>query len=441
MPLAAAVVPALIGGAAAIYSGSQANKANARSTEANNQAAAASLAAQQQNLDRAYTLQDPAIQGRNAALDAVMTKYGLTPSGGASKTPGGSAGTSPLPAGPQPDWNAYLSANPDVAAQAQVEGRNPVEYAQAHYQAFGQQEGRALPQTGTQPTQPTEQTAPTAPTAPTLTRPEAPARPPPTATPIYTRPEQPEWQDMGDGPSSADYLDPSKFETSPGYEFRLNEGNRNLNAKYGARGLLKSGGAIKGFTDYNQGAASAEFANWYQQALARLNSDRAQFNNNRQASYNIFNTDRQNLNANFDTDRAVNLTQGNFETTRNDNIYSQDLARSDGNFESDRGYGANRDDRATNDLFQLINGGNSAAATLTGAGTTFANNASNIYQNQADNTSNSAYARANNNAQMVGAIGGAAANIFSRYAPTAVAPGSTSGQYGAWTGGMGNWGF
>lgn len=52
----------------------------------------------------------------------------------------------------------------------------------------------------------------------------------------------------------------------PGYQFRLQQGQKALDQNLAAQGLTGSGAAIKGTSDYNQGAASQE----YQQAIANL---------------------------------------------------------------------------------------------------------------------------------------------------------------------------
>jgi len=455
MPLAALVAPAiggaLVGGAVkvgtAVYQANQAKKANSKAIAAQNEAQQQQLAAQQANLDRIQGLQQPFIDVGVSALDKIAAKYGLPTSSGQAATPArtssyvsptynpgaakaaartdgnstlagtspmeaaASGGAAPAAAGGQdgPDWGAYLNTNPDVAqeferlnstpegqATLQANGiTSPDDYAAHHYATAGQAEGRAVTQYAPEQA------------------PQAPAEPgrPTFDTPQYTRPDQPVWQDMGNGPSSADYLDPSKFTTSPGYQFRLNEGNRNLNASYGAKGLLKSGGAIKGFTDYNQGMASSEFDKWFQQGLQRLNSDRGQFNADRQANFNIFNTNRNNTNANFDTDRQVGLTQ-----------FNNDRGFANNNFESDRTFNTNRDDTATNNLFRLTGIGTNAAGSVGAASTNNANNVSNIYGAQGDTAAQGALLNGAANQNIVGAIGGAAANIFSRYAPTPTAP-------------------
>lgn len=63
--------------------------------------------------------------------------------------------------GQDDQWNSYLQANPDVAqewSRLQTQGKNPfgsaAEYAQYHWNTYGQKEGRQLPQQNTQSPQP-----------------------------------------------------------------------------------------------------------------------------------------------------------------------------------------------------------------------------------------------------------------------------------------------
>ncbi|MDJ0391374.1 hypothetical protein QMO56_25020 [Roseomonas sp. E05] len=53
------------------------------------------------------------------------------------------------------------------------------------------------------------------------------------------------------------------FQASPGYEFRVAEGQRGIENTAAARGLLLSGSALKGIEDYRQNAASDEYSNYY----------------------------------------------------------------------------------------------------------------------------------------------------------------------------------
>jgi len=53
------------------------------------------------------------------------------------------------------------------------------------------------------------------------------------------------------------------FYTSPGYQFRLDEGMRAVDAGAAARGMLRSGATLKGEQAHAQGLASGEFENYY----------------------------------------------------------------------------------------------------------------------------------------------------------------------------------
>lgn len=53
------------------------------------------------------------------------------------------------------------------------------------------------------------------------------------------------------------------FNKDPGYQFRLSEGQRGVEAGASARGGILSGAALKGLDRYNQGFASNEYENAY----------------------------------------------------------------------------------------------------------------------------------------------------------------------------------
>lgn len=59
--------------------------------------------------------------------------------------------------------------------------------------------------------------------------------------------------------------DTSAFTTSPGYEFRLAEGQKAQQNAFASRGGALSGNALKALSDYNQNTASAEYGNWWNQ--------------------------------------------------------------------------------------------------------------------------------------------------------------------------------
>ncbi|HKP26535.1 MAG TPA: hypothetical protein VJV39_21885 [Dongiaceae bacterium] len=53
------------------------------------------------------------------------------------------------------------------------------------------------------------------------------------------------------------------FYTSPGYQWRLDEGMRAVDASAAARGMLRSGATLKAEQAHAQGLASGEFENYY----------------------------------------------------------------------------------------------------------------------------------------------------------------------------------
>lgn len=56
--------------------------------------------------------------------------------------------------------------------------------------------------------------------------------------------------------------DPSVFQTSPGYQFRVDQGLQGIDRGAAARGLLHSGAAVKAEDNYTQNLASQEFGNY-----------------------------------------------------------------------------------------------------------------------------------------------------------------------------------
>ena len=67
----------------------------------------------------------------------------------------------------------------------------------------------------------------------------------------------------------------AQFQADPGYQFRMSEGIKALERSAAARGLLQSGGTLKGITQYGQNLASEEYQNAFSRYLtereARMN--------------------------------------------------------------------------------------------------------------------------------------------------------------------------
>jgi len=73
----------------------------------------------------------------------------------------------------------------------------------------------------------------------------------------------------GAGSSGAGYSGDGGFTTSPGYQFRMDEGLKAIDRQNSARGVLNSGGADKARMRYAQGIASSEY-DTYANRLAAL---------------------------------------------------------------------------------------------------------------------------------------------------------------------------
>lgn len=218
--------------------------ANKASKNAANTARDTSLqvAAQNNALQRDIYTQNaaalsPYMQRGNAAGNQINALLGLGGMNAGGSMPGGVQGIgdgSGLPGTAQPfnQWGAYLSANPDVAAEfgRQNQYGTPEEYAQFHYSRYGQREGRQLP---------TQQAAPT----PAAT---------PAAAPAAT----------GADATAAANSAFDTFRNSTGYQFRLGEGMNALNNGFAGAGLVRSGAAMKASQEYGQNLASGEFGNY-----------------------------------------------------------------------------------------------------------------------------------------------------------------------------------
>lgn len=60
----------------------------------------------------------------------------------------------------------------------------------------------------------------------------------------------------------------SVFQASPDYQFRRDEGMRDIGNSFAARGGAFSGNALRGLTDFNSGLASGEFGNYVNRRMA-----------------------------------------------------------------------------------------------------------------------------------------------------------------------------
>lgn len=293
---------------------------------------------------------------------------------GGGKTPGGFAGTSPMEPAPQqggPDWNAYLAANPDVLQWAQsghgdpnipIEQQTLEQRAAYHFRNSGQAEGRQVPVI-----------APQAPAAPTMTGGPAPGYNDPTAPGGYAVGSRPD-----PGPAPAGYVAPERatfgpapsldlslgsFRTSPDFEFRVQQGNRMLDAQASRAGGRFSGSRLKAAQTFGQNLADAEYTDWRDAQTRQYAMALDQFNRDRSRGDLIYSEDR-------------GFGYGMTRDARGD--YETDRARSDGLYADDRGFAAGRYDQRNQTLLNLAGFGTGANASNTSAAQSFAQNNANL---------------------------------------------------------------
>lgn len=318
----------------AVIGGAVSMNAASKASKAAKNAATQNNALLQAAQDRAYQTIDPYLAPGYNATNALSRIVGGT---------GYAAQANPLAASAGPDWNAYMAKYPDVAQRAQegvAEGvigpgkqwQTPQEWAAFHYQNSGQAEGRTLPETPAQTPAPTTQGNPT-------------YGPQVAPRPVMSRPAAPTL-DVSIG----------NYQQSPDYEFQLSEGNRNILAQKSRLGGLESGDALKDLQKYGQDVALGDYSQW----------------------------------------RGYETGQRNFEASRGDQNFNVDSARSDAQYDADRGYLTSRFDTQVNDLFRLSGQGLNAAGTAINVGQNTANNMSGNNNSAASATGNAAIAGSNN---------------------------------------------
>lgn len=338
---------AALGAGASIYAANQQKGAAKDALNAETAAQAQARADAEKATQRVTDLQQPYMQGGNAAYQALLTQYGLQP---AQQGPA------------QPDYGAYGAANPDVQAWASADGDPSNDAAQLaeHYQQYGKTEGRQLPTTGGQPANPFTWNPPTN---------------------FGTQPNAPSFL----GLPTAD-ISERAFQQSPLYNLGLKEGQGNLNANFGARGLLRSGAAVQGALDFARENVKNNYGTFAQTALSQNSQAQnaaQQANNN---NYNLYTqeTNQFNNNRNFDSSQ-----------------YAAGL-----------NYLTNRYDNNTNNLFNLANTGRSAATAIGEAAQGFAGTSGNLALQGAQ--SQGAYAGnvGNANINLGNDLAGIGQNIF-----------------------------
>lgn len=425
---AAIIGSSLIGGAAAMNSASQQRRAASQGLAAQTEANDKALAEQRAAREMTYGVNQRFLGGGGDAFDLLLQEFGVRSAPG----PGQPTTTQqPTTGGQSGQWDAYLAANPDVAGSAWLQGVNTGDLtgdgtvdqrdrAAYHYQHHGQAEGRQLP--AAQPVQqstgkPEGGNAGTSPLEAgqganllTAARPEAPPAPTFERSPDIPVPTFQRGPDMAPPPAFS--FDPASLREDQGYKFLLDEMSNNVNARFGAKGNLRSGAALKGFTRETAGVADQYLGNVFNRALAGYGAqtDAYRYGQNRQD--NLFADDRSTGLNLWQTQQGRQDRNDETGYGLNTDAYRYGVNRGDQNFNTDRGFQRSERDTRTGNLFSLAGMGMQAAGNVSGAATNYANNAGNIFGSQANAAADAAAQRAQANAYMGGAIGNMAGNIF-----------------------------
>lgn len=428
----------LLGG---ILGGNSAKKAAQTAADAQKYAADQTTALQREVLNTAQANTATARATGDAALKQLGGRTGAT--------------ATTAPTAGAPNWTAYIAEHPDLQAaianpNGGFNGATPEEKAQDHYQRYGQAAGWALPtytaeeaaaatpKTDVQLspaaqvpiyTRPADQAAPAAYTPQTFTPTSYTAKE--YTAPTYTAPEY-------DRPEYDKNLDVSyaAYEASPealAAQYDIDQQSGAASSALAASGGLKSGAALKALQKIGQDNRVKYYSDFRNYNTNQYNTDRARFDSNYNydtglkadlaKAYDTLNSSNRYNYANLNSNNALNYAQlnsGNAQNAaqlnsanalnaanlaRSDYQYAQ--GRADQNFNVDRAYGTDlalgnrayetsRYDTATNNLFNLANIGQGAAAQTNQAA-----------QNAANTTSNALFSSAA--AQGNAALGSAAA--------------------------------
>ena len=334
---------AIIGAGASALTRKSATKA---ATSANQYATDQSSAIQREALATQQANTAKAREAGDASLQQLMSRLGLQ---SAQATQQQAA----QPQAGQPNWDAYLQQNPDVAEAVKA---GNVGSAQQHYEMFGKNEGRALPTVQAQPTATPQTDVALSPQAqvPTYT------------TPNFSRPEYDKTLDVS----------LEAFKNSPEYQaalYDITKQGGQVQASLAAQGLLNSGAALKRLQEVGQDNTIKYYGDYRDYTTGQYNTDRSRFDQN----------------YNYDT----NLAQQQFNTDR---AYGTDLAL------ANRAYETGRYDNTTNALFNLANIGQGASSQYGNALQNTANNQSNALFSNAAATGNAALANASNVNSLIG---------------------------------------
>ena len=179
------------------------------------------------------------------------------------------------------------------------------------------------------PTGPSRPGAPSFPSAPDV--PDAPSP----NLPVYVKPPAFSYPDY-QAPTPWTYQDwaPPTIEeaiNSPGYKFRLGQGEEALQHWAAARGTLNDSGTAKALMDYGQNAASQEYGNVWNRGLEQYRTNRGNaldtYNINEGNRFNTYRSNRGNALDTYNTNYQTQYTDPyKFEYQRQSDLFAPQMA-------------------------------------------------------------------------------------------------------------------
>jgi hypothetical protein len=225
------------------------------------------------------------------------------------------ASVGPPMTGPASDASAadaYIAANPDVAAWIQQghgdpslgPNQTPEQAAAYHYRNSGQAEGRAWPAGAA-----TGASGPAGPSAP-------PGYNDPTSPGGYMTGPRP---DPGSAPARTPYgaldIGLGSYQKSPYYDFVQSEGLKGLDHVASSMGGLMSGARVKAAERFNNNLASTDYTDWRNYTTGQYNIDRGRADNQYTQDLGQYDADRARSDGLYADDRA--FTTGRYDTRNN----------------------------------------------------------------------------------------------------------------------------
>jgi hypothetical protein len=126
-----------------------------------------------------------------------------------------------------------------------------------------------------------------------------------------TRADQEPWRQAGVGALGRLQNPLASFEASPDYNFRMSEGLKAVNQNRATAGLLQSGSALRGVSDYAQNTAAGEYGDWWNRQSGLAGVGQAANSANQQAGSQYANNSQNALMNNAGVQGSSYMNQAN----------------------------------------------------------------------------------------------------------------------------------